>query len=1052
MFDPSDNLAGVDLGVDFAGRGPIDVVYTWVNGSDPRQQAALAALLARVHEAKLAEDLLCAPFSSAQLADRSNASVPDVCRNRPTTTTAASTKQASTTAPPTTEPIPEWAKVGHNAPDAKRDGETAAPELSGDSDAAASSRFVDNEELRYSLRSVIKYAPWVRHIYIVTNGQVPYWLDTTHPRITVVQHSEIFPNSSHLPTFSSPAIEVHLHRIPGLASRFVYLNDDVMFGAPVLPSDFWTIDHGQRIYLAWPVPDCAAGCPSNWIGDGFCDISCNVADCGFDYPDCVNQTAGGGGGGGGAGGGGWWNSNNANRWSSFTSNRPSCVTGCPDGWIGDKYCDAQCNVKECAYDGGDCSITDIYNNLPGFLLTLEDDVYVMPRGTTEAYFNMSGVLGASRITEGTHDQPDVVRTATMSQEHKVLTLTFFPNSSDTTVCVVVVAQGADMKMTEYLFNVTVNNAKSSNDTAAVEQEVVAEQHDDDVSPPIGKVEDDVIPDDMVYGDDYGTGRRILSLVDLLDNDVEEEEDDLDVVEAPSPPLPMNRLSQMALQAADAFHRRKLLDTFGDSLKYVNQLYNRHFQTTSRRVPAHMPHFIDRHIEEELQAAFPAEFEATSSHQLRSSTDMQYAFSYMYYVAHARSNVTLESVWSEYIDTDLDDALSWNELRTVAALVYGTPLKYNDVDRLFRVLKHCEPRSTTKTSTAASTTTQTTVDNSTTQATTTTTTTAAPTTTRDFVRDDADALFDEVWADVVSKHVKNVSATSAPDESKARNATREAFATARTDRLKELRGGEGLDTSSDDAYGDSRLDTKKRGDSSRPPWDYDGGGRMRDWSWNFGNKEGGSVPQVDNATKAVRALASAAGRTAADREYASEAAAWAGGEPLARVRVARATLEACPRVLDKLLGHFSERPKYKHDEIIESPEVAFLMISTNQTNLEEKLDGVRVRRQKFICLNDNMNHADKHNHDSIRKLQEFYSSLYPLPSPFELPADKPNAVLYIDELSAELRQLRYDRVLVILGGLMLCGVLCCVWLASRRGSVRSRQRQRREDDNKAFLRI
>jgi hypothetical protein len=1040
LFDPSDNLVGVDLGVDFAGRGPIDVVYTWVNGSDPRQQAALAALLARLREAKLAEDRLCAPFSAAQLADRSNASVPDVCRDRPTTTAAPTTKQ-TTTAAPTTEPVPEWAKIGFNARDApSHDGESTTSPAADESDAAASSRFVDNEELRYSLRSVIKYAPWVRHIYIVTNGQVPYWLDTMHPRITVVQHSEIFLNSSHLPTFSSPAIEVHLHRIPGLASRFIYLNDDVMFGAPVLPSDFWTIDHGQRIYLAWPVPDCAAGCPSNWIGDGFCDISCNVADCGFDYPDCVNQTAGGGGGGGG--GGGWWNANNANRWSSFsTSNRPSCVAGCPDGWIGDKYCDAQCNVKECAYDGGDCAIADIYNNVAGFVLTLEDDVYVMPRGTTEAYFNMSGVLGASRITEGTHDQPDVVRTATMSQEHKVLTLTFFPNSSDANVSVIVVAQGTDLKMTEYLFNITVNNAppSKSNDTAAAEPSE-APAHDDDADLA-------AVVDDGVY-DDYGAQRRILSLVDLIEDDDGDDEADVE-----APPLPANRLSQMAAQAADAFHRRKLLDTFGDSLKYVNQLYNRHFQTTSRRVPAHMPHFIDRHIEEELQAVFPAEFEATSSHQLRSSTDMQYSFAYMYYVAHARSNVTLDSVWHEYIDTDLDDALSWNELRTLAALVYGTPLKYNDVDRLFRVLAHCEPRSTTTTTTTTTASTTATTTAATAASADTTTTAAAARPAADFVRDDADALFDRVWPDVLQKHVKNVSSPSAPDEAKARNATREAYSAARSERLKEVRGGEGLHTSGDDAYADSRLDRKKRSDSSRPAWEYDGGGgHVRDWAWSFGTKDGGAVPSLDNATKAVRALASAAGRAAADSEYASEVAAWAGGEPLARVRVARVSLEACPRVLDKLLEHFSERPKYKHEEIVESPEVAFLMISTNQTNLEEKLDGVRVRRHKFICLNDNMNHADKHNHDSIHKLQEFYRSLYPLPSPFELPADKPNAVLYIDELSAELRQVRYDRMLVVLGGLVLCGVLCCVWLASRRGAVRNRQRQRREDDNKAFLRI
>lgn len=39
-------------------------------------------------------------------------------------------------------------------------------------DASAANRFKDQEELRYSLRSLEKYAPWIRHVYLVTNGQV----------------------------------------------------------------------------------------------------------------------------------------------------------------------------------------------------------------------------------------------------------------------------------------------------------------------------------------------------------------------------------------------------------------------------------------------------------------------------------------------------------------------------------------------------------------------------------------------------------------------------------------------------------------------------------------------------------------------------------------------------------------------------------------------------------------------------------------------------------------------------------------------------------------
>lgn len=49
-----------------------------------------------------------------------------------------------------------------------------------------------------------------------------------------------------------------------------------------------------------------------------------------------------------------------------------------------------------------------------------------------------------------------------------------------------------------------------------------------------------------------------------------------------------------------YTQRRLLDTFGDSLRHVNTLYNKAFGYTARKVPGHMPHMIDRHIMSELQ--------------------------------------------------------------------------------------------------------------------------------------------------------------------------------------------------------------------------------------------------------------------------------------------------------------------------------------------------------------------------------------------------------------------------------------------------------------------
>ena len=45
-------------------------------------------------------------------------------------------------------------------------------------DAIDDCRFIQCDELKYSLRSVERYAPWINHIYIVTDNQVPKWLNT----------------------------------------------------------------------------------------------------------------------------------------------------------------------------------------------------------------------------------------------------------------------------------------------------------------------------------------------------------------------------------------------------------------------------------------------------------------------------------------------------------------------------------------------------------------------------------------------------------------------------------------------------------------------------------------------------------------------------------------------------------------------------------------------------------------------------------------------------------------------------------------------------------
>ena len=107
-------------------------------------------------------------------------------------------------------------------------------------EATMASRFADHEELRYSLRSIESYAPWVRRIFLVTDDQVPAWLDTDHPKIKVVDHRDIFADPANLPTFNSNAIISSLHRIEGLSEHYIFMNDDFFLGRWVTPDRFFT--------------------------------------------------------------------------------------------------------------------------------------------------------------------------------------------------------------------------------------------------------------------------------------------------------------------------------------------------------------------------------------------------------------------------------------------------------------------------------------------------------------------------------------------------------------------------------------------------------------------------------------------------------------------------------------------------------------------------------------------------------------------------------------------------------------------------------------------
>ena len=112
-------------------------------------------------------------------------------------------------------------------------------------DSAGKLRSQDHGTLRFAIRSVVENVPFMRDLIIVTNNQVPSWINTTVPNLRIVSIDEMFKNKSHVPSFNSNGIEANLQYIPGLSECFLYLCDDYFVGKKVGLDDFIMPDGRQ---------------------------------------------------------------------------------------------------------------------------------------------------------------------------------------------------------------------------------------------------------------------------------------------------------------------------------------------------------------------------------------------------------------------------------------------------------------------------------------------------------------------------------------------------------------------------------------------------------------------------------------------------------------------------------------------------------------------------------------------------------------------------------------------------------------------------------------
>ena len=111
----------------------------------------------------------------------------------------------------------------------------------------SASRFRQFGELQTSIKLLGKNAPFIRKVFIVTDYQKPdlSMLGELPFEVEVVFHDS-FIDEKFLPTYSSRALAANLHRIPGLAERFLYLNDDTFVAAPATPQT-WFTQEGVRL-------------------------------------------------------------------------------------------------------------------------------------------------------------------------------------------------------------------------------------------------------------------------------------------------------------------------------------------------------------------------------------------------------------------------------------------------------------------------------------------------------------------------------------------------------------------------------------------------------------------------------------------------------------------------------------------------------------------------------------------------------------------------------------------------------------------------------------
>ena len=106
----------------------------------------------------------------------------------------------------------------------------------------------ENEELRYAVRSVLKYIPWVRKIFILMpNEKVRYFKDQNiiKDKIVYIKDKDLLGHDS----ANSLAFQFRYWKMKkfGISDNFITMDDDYFIGSPLKKSDFFYLENGKVI-------------------------------------------------------------------------------------------------------------------------------------------------------------------------------------------------------------------------------------------------------------------------------------------------------------------------------------------------------------------------------------------------------------------------------------------------------------------------------------------------------------------------------------------------------------------------------------------------------------------------------------------------------------------------------------------------------------------------------------------------------------------------------------------------------------------------------------